>query len=213
MKRSYHLLLALVLFGSLELKAQKLGIDLGLKVGANFSQISGDYWENGYKANLLGGVFLGVNGPKLGVQIEGIFSQSTYVAGQGFNELYSDYFNMGKDSIQGGSFKVNYLSIPLLLNIKLFPMVKIQAGPQYSGVVGVKDKEQLLKDATELFKSGSFDGVVGISVDFPARISAGARYIVGLSNINEQDGAAAAGQVSDAWRQKSLQVHVGYRLF
>jgi len=194
--------------------AQKTGLDLGVKVGANLSQIDGKYWENGYKANFLGGAFLGLQGPRFGVQIEGIFSQSTYVAGEGFNELYKDFFNQGKDSIKGGSFQVNYMSIPVLLNVKLLPFLKLQAGPQYSGIVNVKDKERLLKDAKGLFKSGSLDGVLGVWIDLPMRFNAGARYIIGLSNINDNDGVAAGSQeISDAWRQKTLQIHVGYGLF
>jgi hypothetical protein len=190
------------------------GIHIGVKTGANFNQIDGKYWENGYKASLQGGVFFTIQGVILGVQVEGTFTQSTYVAGSGFNQLYKDYFNTGMDSIQGGSFKVNYLSVPILLNMKLLPFLKMQVGPQYSGVVSVQDEKSLMKDAKSLFKSGSMDGVVGIWVDLPMRLNVGVRYIVGLSNINSNDGANVGSQeIVDAWRQKNLQVHVGLTLF
>ena len=191
---------------------QKLDIDLGIKFGANFTNINGKYWENGYKANLLGGAFLGVNGNRLGVQLEGIFSQATYVTGEKFNEIYKDMLQTGKDSLKGGSFKVNYLSIPVLLNLKLFSRAIIQVGPQFSGVVAVNDKDELVKDAKGLFK-GSWDGVVGLWVNLPARLNFGARYVIGLSNINQADGTTSNNQqIDDAWRQRTLQLHIGYSI-
>lgn len=190
------------------------GIHFGIKTGANFNQIDGKYWENGYKANFQGGAYFNIQGAILGGQIEGIFTQSTYVAGNGFNQLYKDYFKTGMDSIQGGSFKVNYLSIPVLLNIKLLPFLKMQFGPQYSGVVSVQDEKSLMKDAKTLFKGGSLDGVVGVWLDLPIHINLGVRYVVGLSNINSNDGANVGSQeIVDAWRQKILQVHIGLNLF
>lgn len=198
----------------LALNSYSQGVHLGIKTGANFNQIDGKYWENGYKANFQGGAYFTIQGAILGGQIEGVFTQSTYVAGAGFNQLYQDYFKTGMDSIQGGSFKVNYLSIPLLINIKLLPFLMMQVGPQYSGIVSVQDEKSLMKDAKALFKSGSMDGVVGIWLDLPMHFNIGARYVFGLSNINSNDGANVGSQeIVDAWRQKILQVHIGLNLF
>lgn len=193
-------------------KQERLSIDLGLKAGANFSMINGKYWENGYKANFLGGAFLGINVGKLGGQIEGVFSQGTYATGEDFHDFYGDFYNNIGDSLKQGSFRVNYLSIPVLLNIRLFPRATIQIGPQYSGIVSVTDKDRLLKDAGDLFKSGSFDGVLGIWLNLPARINVGARYIIGFSDINNIDGNSVQ-KIDDAWKKRSLQVHIGYSVF
>jgi len=212
MKHLLTLLLTAVLFPASS-QAQRLDFDLGLKLGANFSNINGKYWQNGYKANLLGGAFLGVNAKRIGVQLEGIFSQSTYVTGDRFNEIYSDILQTGKDSIKGGSFKVNHLSIPVLLNIRLFSRAMIQVGPQFSGVVAVNDRDELVKDASELFKS-SFDGVIGLWLNLPARLNIGARYVIGLSNINKSDGtnSSTGQQIDDAWKHRTLQLHIGYSI-
>ena len=210
--RHYLLLLCAAIMLPFTGFSQKLDIDLGIKFGANFTNINGKYWENGYKANLLGGAFLGVNGNRLGVQLEGIFSQATYVTGDRFNEVYKDMLQTGKDSLKGGSFKVNYLSIPVLLNLKLFSRAIIQVGPQFSGVVAVNDRDELVKDAKGLFK-GSWDGVVGLWINLPARLNFGARYVIGLSNINQADGTTSNNQqIDDAWRQRTLQLHIGYSL-
>ena len=189
-----------------------LGVDLGIKLGGNFTDVGGKYWENGYKANFMGGGFLGVNGPVFGAQIEAMFSQSTYQAGQGFNGLYKDLFNAGKESVQGGTFRVNYISVPVLLNVKLIPKVKLQVGPQFSRVVTVIDKDDLMKDARSIFKSGSIDAVGGIWIDLPFKLNVGARYIIALSNMNNEDGNTYTTKINDAWKQKTLQVHIGYTL-
>lgn len=213
MKRTLTLLIIALMGLPIAAEAQKIDVDLGVKVGANFSNINGTYWESGYKANFLGGVFLGVNGNRLGVNIEALFSQNTYVTGNKFNEIYKDAYQTGKDSVKGGSFKVNYLSIPVLLNIKLFSRATIQLGPQFSGVASVQDKDELLTDARSLFKN-SFDGVIGVQLNLPAHLNIAARYVVGLSNINDGDGQtnSAGLTIDDAWKQRSLQLTLGYSI-
>ncbi len=193
-----------------------IGVDAGLKLGANFSNINGKYWENGYKANFLGGAFVSVNGPRIGVQVEAIFSQSSYATGNGFHDIYKDFYNNIADSAKKGNFRVNYLSIPVLLNLKLFSKVIIQVGPQYSGVVSINDKDALLKDAKGLFKSGSVDGVIGLWVNLPANLNVGARYVIGFSNLNDEDGnttVQSSQRIDDSWKQRTLQVHLGYTIF
>ena len=154
-----------------------------------------------------------MNGNRLGVNIEALFSQNTYVTGNKFNEIYKDAYQTGKDSVKGGSFKVNYLSIPVLLNIKLFSRATIQLGPQFSGVASVQDKDELLTDARSLFKN-SFDGVIGVQLNLPAHLNIAARYVVGLSNINDGDGQtnSAGLTIDDAWKQRSLQLTLGYSI-
>jgi hypothetical protein len=183
----------------------KLGLDGGLKIGANFSQIDGKYWDNGFKANFLAGVFLGVHGPKIGVQLEALFVQSTYNTGDGFHDVYGAFYNNIADSAKKGSFKVNNLNVPVLLTVKVIPMVSLQLGPQFSSVLSVSDKETLIKDPKELFKS-SWDGVIGLQVNLPIKLNLGARYVIGLSDVNN------TGQVDDAWKNKTLQVHIGYTI-
>jgi hypothetical protein len=215
MKNMKYLSAILVLTLSLSISgsAQKLGLDAGLKVGANFSNINGKYWENGYKANFLAGAFAAVSGPKFGVQLEALFSQSTYTTGNGFYEVYKDFYTNAVDSAKKGSFKVNNLSIPVLLNVKLVPMVAIQLGPQFTSVMSASDKENIIKDPKELFKS-SWDGVIGLQLNLPFKINIGARYIIGLSDVNKNQGKLtnSGSQINDAWKNKTLQVHIGYAI-
>lgn len=182
-------------------KAQHL--QFGVKLGANLSRLNGDNWEGGYKTNLLGGLEAGIYGKRFGISAEALFSQSTYETGDNFHDLYKQYYNNAFDSLKHGSFRVSYLNIPVLANVKLIERVWLQVGPQYSGVVGIKDKDELVHDAKELFKSGTVSGVAGLRVNLPFHLSAGVRYVFGLSDINKQS-------VGDTWRQSNIQISATY---
>lgn len=110
-------------------KGKKANVDLGIKLGANFTQINGQYWENGYKASYLVGAFFAANGGRVGLQIEGLFSQNTYKTGDGFKSLYQDAVNPANYKDSNGTFKVSYISIPIMLNVKILPPLMLQVGP------------------------------------------------------------------------------------
>ena len=54
----------LPILASAQLKPGLPGLDLGLKVGANFAQLNGKSWDDGYKANYLAGIFAGLRAKK-----------------------------------------------------------------------------------------------------------------------------------------------------
>jgi hypothetical protein len=202
------LVIILLMSSGLVAEAKKGGvvpnIDLGVKLGANFAKLDGKSWDNGYKANFLGGVFAGMRFNKVGVQIEGFYSQTNYtVDGYGFYSLYKGFYNNAGDSLKKGSLKVSYFNIPVLFEVKLLPMLWAQIGPQYSGVLHVSDPDNMLQDAGSLFKSGDISGVVGLEAKLPFHLVIGARYVLGLSSMNNT-------AVSDAWQQRVIQAHVGF---
>lgn len=182
----------------------------GIKAGANFNQVHGKYWSNGYKANFMGGVFAGLGKQKFGVQAEALFSQNTFVTGSGFRSLYQDAINPNNMKDSNGTFKVSQLHVPLLINIRILTRVLLQAGPQFSGIVSIQDKNDFLKDSKSIFKSG-WDGVVGLQINLPAGLHIGARYIFGLSNINNTSftNPYNGKEIEDIWKSRSFQVHLG----
>ncbi|MBL7718167.1 MAG: PorT family protein [Flavipsychrobacter sp.] len=183
----------------------KPNIDLGLKAGANFAQLRGDSWENGYKANFLAGMFTGIRFKKFGVQAEAFFSQTSYTTtGPDFYTTYPRVaFRQPVDSSRNGRFSVGYINIPLLLQFKVLPMLWVQAGPQYSGIVSVRDADELVQDAKALFTNNDFCGVVGLELKTPVKVVVGARYVFGLSSINNTS-------TSGAWQQNTIQLHAGF---
>ncbi|UOG75518.1 PorT family protein [Hymenobacter tibetensis] len=118
--------------------AHAQGIRLGVKAGANLSNLSGDLvnedrFEN--KIGFHGGVMLNIgllDDGFLSVQPEVLFSQKGYT--------YADQeFTFGtvrrKDD---GSVTYNYIDVPVLLKIKA-GNVYFEAGPQYSYLLKAKN--------------------------------------------------------------------------
>ncbi len=186
-------------------------VDVGLKVGVNFNQVNGDYWNNGYKANLMAGAYLFYKGGMAGISIEPLYTQSTFVTGQGFGDLYADFYQSTADTIQKGTFQLNYYNVPVLLNIKILPRIWLQLGPQFSGVLSVKDNDHLLKDAESFFSKAMISGVGGLWINLPAGITISGRYVLGLNDININSNTMTNNKtIEDQWKQKMLQVGIGF---
>ena len=183
--------------------ANRIHVSLGPKVGMNLSKLDGQSWDGGYKTNLLGGVWLAVHGSRFGIQVEGLYTQTSYITGPGFDTIYNQYVVAGKDSLQNGQFRLSYFNIPIMAQVKILNRVWLQVGPQYSGVVSVHDKDEFVNDATKLFENGSISAVGGLWIEMTRHLNAGARYVMGLSNFNKTD--------LESWKQRDVQIHIGYK--
>lgn len=161
-------------------------VDLGIKAGWNYEQLSGSNVDNSYNSGFQGGIFVGVRRKRIGVQVEGLISFSKY--------------NL-QDSLSKGEFKATYINIPVLFEYKLVPMLWLQIGPQYSGIVSVQSPSGFAGDAKNIFKSGTGSGVLGLELKLPLHLNVGARYVLGFTNLNNYG--------SDAWQQRVFQLHVG----
>ena len=186
-----------------ESAANRTRISLGLKGGVNLSKLDGQSWEGGYKTNLLGGAWLAVHGSRFGVQVEGLFSQTSYITGPGFDTIYHQYLQAGKDSLTSGQFRVDYFNIPLIAQVRILNRVWLQVGPQFSGIVSIKDKDEFVKDAALLFENGTISVVGGLWVEMTRHLNAGARYVMALSDFNKTD--------LESWKQRDIQIHIGYK--
>lgn len=175
-------------------------VDLGIKVGANFSKLDGKTWKEAYQGGVLGGIFVGVHRNKIGVSAEALFSQTKYEIN---SPLPTSFYNNPADTGKSFNVRASYLNIPVLFNYKLFSMAWIQIGPQYSGIVSLQDKDALVKDAKGLFKGGDISGVIGLQINLPVKLNIGARYILGFSDQNNTG-------VGDAWKNRTIQLHIGY---
>jgi hypothetical protein len=202
------LLVLCLLFSASRGSAQIAGVGpyLGIKAGANFSSIKGETWENGIKANLAAGLYAGFKAEHIGVQVEALFSQSDYVTGSDFHDVYGSYYQNIGDSVKKGMFRVNKLSIPLLFQFKILPGLWIQLGPQYTGIVSVKDMDNLVTDAKSMFKTNNIQGVAGATFNL-GNFNVGARYIFDFSDINNTNVNA-----DDVWKERVLQIHVGLKI-
>jgi hypothetical protein len=68
-------------------------------------------------------------------------------------------------------------------------------------------KDNNSKEVKNYFKSSDIAAVGGVDVRLPFRLSAGARYVMGLTDVNNN----TVPGFSDAWKNRSIQVYLGYR--
>lgn len=172
---------------------------IGIKGGANIIKVDGrsfkDEFRYGY--HLGGFVELGL-GDKLSLQPELLFNQYATTVDSNFRHIYQNVFNPSYQS----NVKLNYLSIPILLNYKLIGPLSIQAGPQFS--VLIDKNKTLLQNGGNAFKNGDFSMLAGAQLKLSA-IRVTGRYVVGLNNINDIDN-------QDKWKYQGFQLSLGLAL-
>ena len=173
---------------------------LGVKGGANIIKIDGKSFKDQFRYGYHIGGFMEVRaGNKFVVQPEVLFNQYSTSVDSNFSHIYQGVINSNSQS----DVKLNYLSIPLLLNYKLIgSFISLQAGPQF-GVLLNKHKT-LLQNGGEAFKNGDFSMIGGVLVKLGA-FRVNGRYVIGLNNINDIDN-------QDKWKSQGFQLSVGLAL-
>ena len=173
---------------------------IGLKGGANVTKIEGRSFKDEFKYGYHLGGFAEIGlGGKIGIQPEVLFNQYATTVDSSYKEIYENVFNPAYQR----NVKLNYLSIPILLNYKLLGnFLTLQAGPQF-GIL-LDNNKTLLQNGGNAFKGGDFSMVGGAQVKLAAfRISG--RYMVGLNNLNDIDDR-------DKWKKQGFKLSVGLAL-
>ena len=195
MKRNAVVLTLLFLAATIGTRAQ--GFHLGIKAGANLFKINGESFSDEFKFGYNVGAFSQINfTPSLGIQPELMFNQTNYKTGNSFGSLYQG----GASNFEG---KLNYLTIPVLLNIRPIPLLSILVGPQF-GILLNQD-EHLIANAKDAFKKGDFSLVGGAQLNL-ASLMVGARYVIGLNDINDVTS-------DNSWKNQGWQLYAGFRIF
>lgn len=184
--------------------AQKL-LRFGIKGGANLGKLDGTGYDDAFKLGYHLGGFAQINLVKgFGIQPELVFSSTaTEVVNTSEFEAENEFNNLKETKP-----KLNYLSIPVLANIDLgSPRFKLQVGPQFS--ILTSKKKNVFEEGKEAFKSGDFSAVGGLWLQLPI-VNISARYIIGLSNVN--DVTLSDATKPDSWKNQSIQLGVGITL-
>ncbi|MFK5983511.1 MAG: porin family protein [Flavobacteriaceae bacterium] len=132
------------------------GIDVGIKAGANFANLT-DSDNGSTRTGFVAGAFVTLKfSDKIALQGDVLYSQ------QGAE------FDIGK-------FNLDYVNVPVVFKYYLVKRLNIQAGPQFG----------VLIDDNDIFDYESYDvsGVVGLGLDLPLGIRVTGRYNFGLSEI------------------------------
>ncbi len=174
---------------------EKLGI--GIKVGQNLSSVNSVAVDR-HSASYHGGVTfqIGVT-DKISLVPEVLLSQTKLST----NPTIIDV--LGDNNLRPETYHLNYIMVPLLVQVKPFPTLLLQAGPQYGMLVDQKKDGK--ENALLAFKQGEFSFVGGAKVNLGGFFVYG-RYVVGLQNINDLQDQAK-------WRTTQWQLGIGMSLF
>jgi hypothetical protein len=180
------------------------GFSVGLKGGLNFAnqKIATVPSKISSNTGFHGGVAVAVALPGgLGFQVDGLFvSQSAEWEGTSAPTSGAEIRS-----------KLQTLQVPVLLRMNI-AFMNIHLGPQFNiildgersvdGTAAGKITENIKDD----LKNGEFGFVIGVGAKLPANLNLTARYIIGLSDINDDPDVGE-------WKNSMMQVSLGYKLF
>ena len=173
----------------------------GAKGGVNINKITGKSYKEGFNFNFQAGIFLQFNfSNRFGLQPEVNFVQTSSEFSNDVNDIYYDLFLSGSQK----KSKLNFLEVPLLLNINVgqSKRVKLQIGPAYGGLL--KQTVDSLKNNGNIYKNGEWAAIGGLWIQIPV-VNLGIRYKLGLTELNGIDN-------QQKWKSQSIQVFVGITL-
>ncbi|UOG75517.1 PorT family protein [Hymenobacter tibetensis] len=228
MKKTFFTLAALLTLSSVSVvRAQ--GVRLGLRAGANYSNLAGNVRnETTYnnKIGFLGGVLLNADITGDGffsIQPEILYSQ------KGFENKPTEYTNtilgIGYTDKREGNVNYNYLDVPVLLKINAGGFV-VEAGPQYSYLLSANNETKVTRtrqpngtpEVTQVQDKKDVSGlnrselgyVAGLGYQADNGVSLNLRYTGALSDFVKSDNASYFnGDLANA-RHSAFQLSLGY---
>lgn len=166
----------------------------GPKLDVNYSAIKGDGLKSNFSPGWQIGGFAEIKfTSKWSIQPEVIYTWSRYQQASDFMVYYNNY---GR-STAAKNINQAYITVPVLARFNLNKTLSFLAGPQFSYLVF--DDEDLLKSDDQAFKNYEMSANVGAQVNL-GNVGFYARYIKGLSNINNID---------ERYKWKSNHIQVG----
>lgn len=189
---------------ALPLQSQAQGLRLGIKAGVNFDKTQGEHLNGSFSGYFLGGAYVGLEFTKFRVQAEALYSQNKMTTGSSFKDAFNNYISQKGEELKSGTFEMNELSVPVVFGVNIVPkLLWIEAGPQYTATISMKDKDGFVTDVENVVKKGYVSGLVGASLELPLSLNVTVRYVFGLTDRNNTD-------VPDQWRSSHIQATVGY---
>ena len=185
----------LVFISILSTSAFPQSFKIGFKGGANINKLTGQSFNEQFSFGYHIGGFAEIGlGKKWAVQPEVLFSQTNVDTSGSFSSVYQ--FN------KVSKVKLQYLSIPLLLDYKANRLITLQAGPQF-GIL-INKSNTLVQNGKDAFKSGDFSMLGGVQLNI-LNFKFYGRYVVGLNNLNDIDN-------KEKWKSQGFQLGIGITL-
>lgn len=169
------------------------GFRFGPKAGVNISNYTG----GNVKSDALVGAHVG---GLLSFGIGNVFSIQPEVL---FSTQGAKMEDISGATQNKESYKVNYVTVPVMLKLKSGAGLYIEAGPQVSFKTGQKAGDKSINDF-----ANDLDLAAGAGIGYQSGIGLGigARYIAGLSKVG--DFTPSAGQINPDFKNSVIQVSV-----
>lgn len=194
--RKLLLTAAVAVFGLSNINAQE--ISFGAKAGVNLANLSGDIEDNKMLTGFhVGGVAEYMFDDEMGLQVELLYST------QGTKSSYSESETIGGVTYKYDGevkSKLDYINIPVLFKYYVSEGLSLEAGPQVGFLLsakneyketetidGVSTSESETDDLKEYVNSLDFGLNIGLGYKMESGLNFGARYNLGLANINKDD--------------------------
>jgi hypothetical protein len=175
-------------------------IRFGFRGGVNINKIKGQSYNQAFSYSYLAGAFIQYNfSDYWGLQPEVNFTQVNAELSKDITTIYDDLF---LDGTQKKS-TLSYIKVPVLLNLNVgtSKRFKLQAGPQLGWLLHQKTDSLSATAQTQLYNKNEFSLLGGFWLQLPV-VNLGARYELGLTNINSVD-------KRETWKNQAIQVFVG----
>ena len=174
--------LAIAVFGLANVNAQ--GIKLGVKAGFNFASISGDDIPG---SGVVTSFHFGAVA-EIPISDKFSFQPELMYSGQGYG--------LDKNTVE-----LKYINVPLMAKYYLTKRFSVEAGPKIGFLASAKNEGVDIKNQ---IKSVDFGLNLGVGYKLDSGLNFGARYNLGLSNINDVSGFSNKNQ------NGVFQVSIGY---
>ena len=169
--------------------------EFGPKLGVNINKIDGQPFRQEFNYGYNAGVFAALKlGKNWQLAPEVLFNQYTTRTDTSFNNIF-DVKNVSH-------VKLNYLSLPVLLNYCPSKVFAFQFGPQF-GVL-IDHDQSLVQNGKQAIKNGDLSLLGGVQISI-ANFKLNGRYFIGLNDISDASN-------SSKWRNQGFQLSVGWRI-
>ncbi len=186
--------------------AYSQGFGVGLKGGLNFPTFDALGVQDGINVsdtkNSSGyhiGAFARIRVAKIGIQPEVLYS---------FQQIEFDQIDVTQTF--NVEQKLSYLTVPVMLKWFMIAGINLQVGPQFGFALSGKRTDDILgatttTDFKDEINSTDISLALGAGIDLPFGLDIHGRYVLGLTDVNDQAGVSTE-------KNSQIQISIGYQL-
>ena len=192
-------MIAALMVASLSANAQEVGAFIKPMAGATLTTLTGDLNDLKMKVGFTGGI-------ELGYQFHEMFALTA-------GALYTMQGARVSNDETKYMINMNYLNVPVMLNIYPIPGFGIKAGAQFGFLMNAKQGGENFKD---FCKKSDFSIPVGLSYEFDDAVVE-LRYNIGLSNllkaeVDDEYSVFYGARTDSKVRNSVIMLTFGYRI-